>query len=118
MSTRILRPSKTRGAQRASAHKLIAKTAEDMTGAVYEKLMQKNEWYAQWQARFPDLTGSALQRKFQKLMAPGYLEQARATLAGMLRDPRYSHLHEQIAEALILDNGFTREPRRTGFTLN
>lgn len=113
ITKRAVKPTLKR--QRVTAHKLIANTAEQMAGAVYEELMKNNTWYAAWQERHPDLSGTALQHEFIRVTAPGMTRQARATLAQMLRNPAYSHLHDQIAEALILDNSFVRQTGKNPF---
>ena len=101
--------------QKVLAHELVAQTAEDMALAVYEELMKDNVWYSSCKAAHPSLSGEALQRAFARQTAPAMIRQARATLASMLGKPQYEHLHEQISEALILDNGFSRDPRRSIF---
>lgn len=101
--------------QKVTAHKLIAQTAEGMAGAAYEVLMKNNDWWSWWKAKHPDLQGEELQREFIRVAAPGMTRQARATLAQMLRNPAYSHLHEEIASALILDNSFVRQTAKNPF---
>ena len=101
--------------QRVLAHELVAKTAEGLAFAVYEELMKDNVWWAAWQAAHPGLEGEDLQRAFVRRTAPGMTRQARATLAKMLSDPQYEPLHASISEALILDNEFTRDSRRSIF---
>lgn len=62
------------------AHKLVAETASQMAGALYEELAKNNVWYK----KNPD------QQAFIRLMTPKLLEQARRVLAGMLASPAYA----------------------------
>ncbi len=93
---------------RVHAHKLVAETAEGLASAAYGVFMVQTPLYDAWKKRHPKLSGEALERAFVKAFAPSYILPARDTLAGMLGNPAYSHLHEEISEALILDNQFRR----------
>lgn len=96
----------SRRAPRAvTCHKLVASTAISMAQELYETLMLDNLWYATWKARCPGLTGEALMKKFVELNTAGLVEQARATLAGMLSRPDINQtMKDEIYEALLLDN--------------
>jgi len=88
---------------------MVAETAEQICSTVYAALMQKNEWYTAWKAAHPKASGEALERIFVKKFASSYVQRARATLASMLGQEQYSNLHQEISDALILDNGFKRK---------
>lgn len=96
------------------AHKLVASVAEGIAAELFEDLMSDNKTYARFKelaeefsnfkleaAKFPR---QALRAKFIALAAPRLLEDARTTLAQMLRQTHDESLKETIAEALILDN--------------
>lgn len=86
---------KKRKLQQAAAHKLVAQTAREMAGAIYEELAKNNEWYK----------ANPSQTEFIERVHGSLLVQARDVLASMLALPNYPEtLKEQIAEALILDN--------------
>jgi hypothetical protein len=93
----------------AHAHKLVAKTAADMAGEIYGKVMQSNVAYTEWKMLNMDVTDvKELETRFIALMTPKLLGEARATLAKLLRMPIAESLKEQIHEALVLDNTLRR----------
>lgn len=78
----------------AHAHKLVAKTAQEMAQEVYEKNAgRSNEFYE----KYPDLEA------YVKECWPLYLEAARTTLAQLLSTNMDENLKEEIYEALIRD---------------
>jgi hypothetical protein len=78
----------------AHAHKMVAKTAQEMAEAVYEKNAgRSNEFYA----KYPDM------KAYVAECWPLYLESARTTLAQLLTTNIDESLKEQIHEALIKD---------------
>ena len=78
----------------AHAHKLVAKTAQDMVGAVYdENAARSNEFYA----KYPDREAYVAEGW------PLYLESARATLAQLLTTNIEDSLKDEIHQALIKD---------------
>ncbi len=102
-------------------HKLIAKTAKAIAGAFYEHMMQDNDAYSAWKS--VDInqgkTPAVLEATFISKMWPKFIEQARATLAKMLRGPLQSDLKDQIADALIKDASLQRgRTQGQGFRLN
>ena len=81
--------------KRGSAHRLLAETAKEMAGAVYEVNAQDNVFYL----RYPD------QKAYIEQVWGSLIDQAKQTLAMMLANPLTpDHQKEIIAEALILDN--------------
>jgi hypothetical protein len=88
---------------KAGAHKLVAETAMAMAHELYDTLMSDNLWYEAWTAQNPGLGPKALEARFcaknQQRLLPG----ARATLAGLLREPIDPGQKEVIMEALLLD---------------
>lgn len=78
----------------AHAHKLVAKTAQEMAQEVYEKnASRSNEFYAE----YPD------REDYVKKCWPLYLDAARATLAQLLTSSLDENLKIQIHDALIKD---------------
>lgn len=96
------------------AHILVAETAKEFAGVLYEQLMSKNLEYAQWKALHPDLNSAQLQAAFIAMVYPKLLEQARATLAKMLTTALDPALKDAISDALILDAGLRRGRHRKG----
>ena len=89
----------------AHVHLKIANVAKEMAGQLYETMMGDNEWYSAWKARWPNLNGKGLERKFINSNWPRLVGQARATLAGMLANPAYSEgMKEDIFAALCQDS--------------
>lgn len=91
--------SLSRRAQGA-CHKLVASTAMELAGALYEDLAKDNEFYR----RNPS------QKRFIKKYWSKLVPQARATLADILARPGNENLKPTIADALILDNTLRRMP--------
>ncbi len=81
-------------------HKLVAETAKQMAGAVYEEMARKNnEWYSQ----NPDM------RAYVDRSWGFFVEDARRVLANMLGQRTISESEkENIYEALILDKSLVR----------
>jgi hypothetical protein len=99
-------------------HELVAATAKEMAGALYEALMADDEAYADWQAMNPDVAKAKLQGRFIARTWPKLIEQARATLAKLLNTSLNDDLKDQIAKALILDNTLLGRPKGAGLRLN
>jgi hypothetical protein len=89
-------------------HKLIARTAAGMAFEIYDKLMERNDWYEEWKRKNPDLSGEALANEFVRRIWPTLIDDARATLAGMLACPLDEGLKEEIYQALCLDSQLIR----------
>jgi len=83
-------------------HVLIARTAQEMAGVLYDEQMTDNVIYAA--AKRQGMTRG----KYVKAKWPLLVQQARATLATMLQTSTDDRLKEQIAEALIQDNALMR----------
>lgn len=93
----------------AHAHKMVAETAKQMAGALYEKVMKSNVAYSEWLELNSDITDAReLELRFIKLMIPKLLGEARANLASLLRTPISAELKDSIHEALVLDNTLRR----------
>lgn len=99
------------------AHVLVAKTAKEMAGALFEEMMRDNALYKQWKAQCPELTPKKLQQRFILQAQPLLLEQARATLAKMLTGPYPEALKDQIADALIQDRILRPDGQPGGFRI-
>jgi len=80
------------------AHKLVAKTAQEMAAAVYERCAQNNEWFAE----------NPSQDRYVADAWPLFIEQARSTLAQLLRTTMDEGLKKEIYDALILDGSLRR----------
>lgn len=87
------------------AHEQVLAVAKEMAHEVYSDLMSAdNELYSDWKKQCPDLTPEKCEELFCELLIPRLLEPARATLAQMLGNAAYEHLHESIYDALCKDN--------------
>lgn len=89
-------------------HELIAKTAREMAGALWEEQAKQDFWYHQYQRAFPGLSASQLQTKFIAAKWPLLIQVARATLTDMLTTNISETLKDQIADALIKDRSLLR----------
>ena len=87
-------------------HKMVRAVAIEMAGALYDEIMKDNRVYGMWRAAYPALDAVAMEVAFIEMMWPKLIEQARATLAGMLHGREQSPLHDEIATALMDDNQF------------
>ena len=97
-----------------ACHKLIAKTAQDMAHELYGELMRDQVLYKAWKAQNVGAGAKALERRFVDRVWPDCIEQARATLALMLRGPYDEDLKESIYEALQLDKTLAPNGVRVG----
>jgi hypothetical protein len=88
-------------AKKTHCHWLIAKTAKEMAGAQYEELARNDAWYRTHPS----------QKDFIAAYWSKYTETARATLAKMLALNFSESIKEQIADALILDDGYAKGRR-------
>lgn len=93
----------------AHAHKQVAKIAQGMAHEVFDQIMTKrNDIFLRLKVQNPEMDTKQLESWFVAKLYPTLLNEARAVLAGMLRDPSNSHLHADIYEALLLDNTLLR----------
>jgi hypothetical protein len=99
-------------------HKLVRETAEEMAHQVYDELMKRNDWYAEWRRQHPGMGPKGLEATFVHKTLSQYVELARAKLAEMLGNPSYSQLHEEIYEALQLDLTLVRGRETPKIILN
>lgn len=93
---------------KTSAHFIVAQTAKEMAGAMFEELMRDNGRFAAWKAVCPELTPGELQTRFIAQMWPLLIKSARATLAQMLATNISETLKAQISDALIKDASLKR----------
>ena len=87
-------------------HPLLRATAIEMAGDLYDLMMKNNQQWAEWQRLHPELEGNLaqLEIRFLELKWPELLEDARATLAGMLAGNASEDLKATIHDALVKDN--------------
>lgn len=83
------------------AHSLVAAFALDFANDLYEQWARDNRFYK----RFPEGRG---RKVFVEYVAPQFLPEARATLAGMLTADYPDEFKARVYEALQLDNTLTR----------
>lgn len=94
------------------AHKLVAKTAQDMSRELYASMMSNNIRFAAWKKTCEDFGdgSSLLPTQYEELfvveMFPNLIEEARATLASLLAQPISEDLKNEIHDALIKDAPF------------
>ena len=88
-------------------HKMIRGLAIEMAAEIYDKLMVRNEWYDLWKRKNPNVSDpNELMLRYVDRTWPTLVEQARATLAGMLTRPISEDLKLSIHDALIKDAKF------------
>jgi hypothetical protein len=76
------------------AHKLIAKTAQEIAAAAYQDMAMDDDFYKMWPK----------EKVFVNKMWPTFVRVARETLANMLSMDTYDEkVKEEIAQALMLD---------------
>lgn len=88
----------------AYGHEMVVKLARDMAHELYDTMMRKNEAWTVWKHFCQDLSKDASEAEFVACATPHLLGDARATLASMLGQPRYAHLHDSLYDALMKDN--------------
>jgi len=98
----------------AHAHFLVADTAKQMGHELFERAMQQNDWYELLKKKNPGADLQKLENQFVEKMWPTLVEEARATLVGMLRTPIDETSKERIMEALLLDNQLVRGRKAGG----
>ena len=84
---------------RRHAHKLVAQTAQELAGAVYERLASKSDEF---------FAANPSQKQWISREAPKFLEHARAALAETLRLSTDEVERAEIGDALILDASLRR----------
>src|ERR1700731_1019596 len=88
-------------------HPLIRATAIEMAGDLYDLMMKNNVQWQEWKNLHPELHSLAeYEIRFLELKWPELIEDARATLAGMLARPISEELKIEIHDALVKDNAF------------
>lgn len=96
------------GSRTIHAHSMVSDTAREMALVMYETVMSNNAVRTEWLRRHPGLSEIGLQSAFVQRYWRRHVGAARATLAAMLRQPSHSAMHDQIHEALLLDNMLVR----------
>lgn len=87
-----------------ACHTMVRDLAVQMAGSKYEDFARNNTRYHHFRKLTAGISPQAREKLWISKMWPCFVEDARAILATMLRDPTMEALHEQIAEALIADN--------------
>ena len=100
----------------AHCHEMVAATAKEFAGELYDTVMSNNLVRAKWIADHPEMTPKQLEDEFIRVNWGKCIEGARTTLALMLRGPLDSALKESISQALILDATLKRG-RKSGTTM-
>lgn len=81
------------------AHRLVAKTAQEIAAAAYQDMAMDDHFYKMWPS----------EKKFVNKMWPTFVRVARESLANMLQMDKYSdELREEIAHSLMLDLALPR----------
>lgn len=93
------------------AHRMVVETARSMAHEVYDLCMRRNDVWARWKQMCPELTPELSEALFVDHLYPHLIEDARATLAGVLATNISDDLREAISDAIIADTGL-REGRR------
>lgn len=90
-------------------HFAIKKVAEGMAGVLFEEMMSRNEIWAEFKRQHEGKTTKQLEGLFIAHLWPQMIDQARATLAGMLRSPAISEEQkEEIMDILVKDQTLVR----------
>ena len=89
-------------------HPMLRATAIEMAGELYDIMMKNNQQFAEWKRMHPELTFTQLEARFLELKWPELIEDARATLARLLRTNIPEDLKTQIFDALVKDQGLRR----------
>ena len=97
------------GPTSAHCHVEVKKVAEGMAHVLFDEMMGRNEIFSEFKSQHPGLTTSQMERKFVAKLWPQLIEQARATMAGMLASPAYSdEQKEEIMHILVQDASLIR----------
>lgn len=81
----------------------VARVAVGIAYAMFDELAKDNARFAALQRANPGKSTATLARRFVRRMAPLLLDEARATMAAMLKSHTNSELREQIYSALLRD---------------
>lgn len=85
------------------AHEQVVAVAKEMAHELYAEMMKDNRVYADWKSQCSELTPEKAESAFVEMLYPKLLEPARHTLATMLGEARYAHLHEGLYMTLCQD---------------
>lgn len=85
-------------------HLMVRQIAIEMAGELYDELMGNNEQYAEWKAMTPGRNATSREIMFIEAKWPELIEDARATMATMLRSDLPDDLKQTIFHALLADN--------------
>lgn len=100
---------KKAGPSSAHCHVEVKAVAVGMAHALFDEMMSRNEVWHQFKEQHPDMTTAQMEEKFVAHLWPQMLDQARATLAGMLRSGAYSdEQKEEIMDILVKDASLIR----------
>ena len=101
----MTRPQPEKGPDQ-HCHPLIRATAIEMAGELYDLMMKNNQQWQEWKNLHPELSTLAeYEIRFLELKWPELVEDARATLAGMLGTAIDEALKSSIYDALVKDQG-------------
>lgn len=90
-------------------HVEVKKVAEGLAHALFDEMMSRNEIFSKFKEQHPELTTAQMEDKFVAHLWPQLIEQARATLAAMLRNASYSdEMKEEIMDILVKDQTLVR----------
>lgn len=90
--------------QVAHCHVKVRETAQGIARVLFEELARRNEIFAKFKSQHPELTTQQMEDQFVGKTWPQLIDQARATLAGMLRSSAYSEeAKEEIMDILVKD---------------
>ncbi len=101
------------GTSGAHVHFEVKKVAEGLAHVLFEEMMRNNAVYAQFKEQHSEMTSAEMEAAFVAHLWPQLIEQARATMAAMLRGPYDDAMKEQILDILVKDQTLVRG-RKTG----
>lgn len=97
------------GATVKHCHFAVKKVAEGMAHVLFDEMMSRNEIWSKFKEQHEGLTTAQMEAKFVAHLWPQMIDQARATLAGMLRSPGVSEEQkEEIMDILVKDQTLVR----------
>lgn len=86
------------------AHKQVVAVAKGIAHELYESMMSNNIAFATWKKFCGDLKIEEAEAEFVRFATPWLLDDARANLAALLRQPGREHLKDAIHDVLVKDN--------------
>lgn len=99
-------------------HVQVKEVAVGLAHALFDELMSRNQIFHQFKEQHPGMTTKQMEEKFVLHLWPQLIDQARATMAGMLKSSAYSdEMKEDIMDSLVKDATLIRGRRNPATVL-